>query len=60
MKYMLFAWYAHDACGGMNDLIKWSDSTEDLEYHFNKRYSEGYYTEGQIVNATSLQVEKEL
>lgn len=60
MKYMLFAWYSNDACGGMNDFLKWGDSVEDLEEYFKECYVEGYCTNGQIVNATSLEVEKEL
>lgn len=60
MKYMLFAWYSHDACGGMNDFIMWGDSIEDLEGAFDIMYKEQFCTNGQIVNATSLQVEKEL
>lgn len=58
MKYILFAWYSHGACGGMNDLVKRSDSIEELEKYFRENYT--FYHEGHIVNAKSLRVEKEL
>ena len=75
MKYMLFAWESYYPKGGMNDFLGYFNSTEGAEKEFNKGFLPNYaldvpvsqqsdcieyYDNGQIVNATSLQVEKEL
>ncbi len=62
MKYMLFAWYDHEAQGGMNDMRGLFNTVEEAEAQFLHGITvhRFQYDSGQIVNATSLQVEKEL
>lgn len=60
MKYMLFA---YDSCwpsGGMNDFEGLFNSIQEAERYFVMEEGGQCWELGQIVNATSLVVEKEL
>ena len=56
MRYMLFGWVAHSQEGGWSDFMGLFDTVEMAEKYLNDSTCHA----GQIVNATSLQVEKEL
>ena len=73
MKHMLFAWFDYYPSGGMNDFKGLFNTVKEAEAEFkmgliplyaeNMQDAEDYrisYNHGQIVNATSLKVEKEL
>lgn len=59
MKYMLFLYFEDKPKVGWNDFQGFTDKIERAEEQF-KRLSKRGKCRGQIINATSLQVEKEL